>query len=239
MICQSGLTAAAILMCAGMILAQTPGAIQGKVLSADYKPIARASIYYGRSGRAKGKATASVLPPVLSAKAGFDGSFTLPNLPPGGWIVCAEAGGYLNPCHWSTAPAFTVAAGQTISNATIYMDQAYTLQIRINDPQGLLVNEGKVAGAVLQIGLKAPSGAFQRATLAAKDSSGRSYILSIPLKAAANLFVSGGAFQLNDNAGLQLANSGKLTPVAAPETGNPNAAQPLPVAFTITGLTRH
>jgi hypothetical protein len=123
---QSGLTpAAAIFAFAGSILAQTtPGTVQGKVLSPDGKPIPRASIYYGRSGRVKGKAAASVLPPVLSAKAGLDGSFTLANLTPGGWIVCVEAGGYLNPCHWSTAPAFTVASGQTISNATVHMDQA-------------------------------------------------------------------------------------------------------------------
>jgi hypothetical protein len=50
-----------------------------------------------------------------------------------------------------------------------------------------------VTGAVLQIGVQAPSGAFQRATLAGKDSTGRNYTVAIPLKAAANLFVSGPA----------------------------------------------
>ncbi|MGA2501666.1 MAG: carboxypeptidase-like regulatory domain-containing protein [Tepidisphaeraceae bacterium] len=236
---RSAFTAAAVLASAGGIFAQTtPGAIQGKLLSADGKPIPRASIYYGRSGRTTGKAAASVLPPVLSAKAGLDGSFTLPNLTPGGWIVCVEAAGYLNPCHWSTAPAFTVAAGQTISNATVHMDQACTLQIRVKDPQGLLANEGKVAGAVLQIGVRAPSGAFQRATLAGKDSSGRNYTVAIPLKVAASLFVSGGAFQLNDDSGLQLANNGKVTPVTAPDTSKPGAAPAAALGFTITGLTR-
>ena len=107
------ISAAAILAWAGCLPAQTtPGAIQGKVLSADGKPIPRATIYYGRGGHSKAKAAASVLPPILSAKAGLDGSFTLQNLSPGGWIVCAEASGYLDPCHWSAAPAFTVAAGQ-------------------------------------------------------------------------------------------------------------------------------
>jgi hypothetical protein len=209
------------------------------VLSADGKPIARASIYYGRRGSVKGKAAAgAVLPPVLSAKAGLDGTFSLPNLSPGGWVICVEAAGFLNPCHWSTAPVFTVVAGQAISNATVHMDQAYTLQIRIKDPQGLLANEGKVAGAILQIGVQAPSGALQRATLAGRDATGRSYTLAIPLKAAANLFVSGGAFQLNDDSGLQLAKSGKLTPVTAPDTSKLSATQPTPLGFTITGLTR-
>jgi hypothetical protein len=238
---RSGLTAAAgILAFAGSILSQTtPGIIQGKVLTADGKPIPRATIYYGRSGRVKGKAAAGVvLPPVLSAKAGFDGSFTLANLTPGGWIVCAEAPGYLNPCHWSTAPAFTVLSGQTVSNAAVHLDQAYTLQIRIKDPQGLLANDGKVAGAVLQIGVQAPSGAFQRATLAGKDSTGRNYTVAIPLKTAAKLFVSGGAFQLNDDSGSQVARNGKVTPLAAPDAGKPGAAPPAPLGFTITGLTR-
>ena len=222
---------------AGVARAQTvPGAIQGRVLSADGKPIARASLYYGRSGRTKGKAAASVLPPVLSVKAGLDGSFALPNLAPGGWIVCAEAAGYLKPCHWSTAPAFTIAAGQTIANATVHMDQAYTFQIRIKDPQALLANEAKVAGAVLQIGVQAPSGAFQRASLAGKDSSGRNYTVAIPLKTAANLFVSGGAFQLNDDSGFQVANHGKVTPVTAPDPSKTGAAGPVPLSFTVTGL---
>ena len=163
---------AATMTLAGTAWSQVaPGTVQGKVLTADGKPIARANIYYGRSGRVKGKAaSAVVLPPVLSAKAGLDGSFALPNLTPGGWVVCAEATGYLNPCHWSTVRALTVATGQTISNATIQMDQAYKLQIRVDDPQGLLANEGKTAGAVLQISVQSPSGATQRALLAGKDS---------------------------------------------------------------------
>jgi hypothetical protein len=224
---------------AGAAWAQTaPGAIQGKVLNTDGKPVPRASLYYGRTGRTKGKAFASVLPPVLSAKAGLDGSFTLPNLAPGGWIVCAEAAGYLDPCHWSTAPAFNVAAGQTISNATVAMDQAYTLQIRVNDPQGFLASEGKAAEAVLQIGVHARSGAFQRATLAGKDAGGRNYAVTIPLKAPANLFVSGGAFQLKDNVGAQVDNHGRLTAVSAPDPGKGGDGPqgPLPLAFTVTGL---
>jgi hypothetical protein len=237
---RSSLIAAAILASAAGALGQTtPGAIQGKVVSADGKPIPRASIYYGRTGRTKGKASASVLPPVLSAKAGLDGSFSLPNLTPGGWIVCVEAPGYLNPCHWSTAPAFTIGAGQTVSNAAIHMDPAQTLQVRIKDPQGLLANEGKVPGAALHIGIQAPSGVFQRATSAGNDSNGRNYTVAIPAKAAANLFVSGGAFQLNDDSGLPVSKNGKVTSVIAPDpNGRSNAAQQVALGFTITGLTR-
>ena len=116
------------------------------------------------------------------------------------------------------------------------MDAAYALQIRVKDPQGLLANEGKVAGAVLQIGVHAPSGAFERASLAGKDSSGRNYTVAIPLKAAVKLFVSGGAFQLSDASGLQVASPGKLTSVMAPDSSNPVAPGPAPLAFTVTGL---
>jgi hypothetical protein len=199
----------------------------------------RANIYYGRAGRVKGKtASAVVLPPVFSAKTGLDGSFALPNLTPGGWVVCAEAVGFLNPCHWSTTPAFTVAAGQTIPNATIHMDQAYKLQIRVNDPQGLLANEGKAAGAILQISIHAPSGADQHALLASIDSKGRNYTVSIPLKAPANLYVSGGPFQLHDESGLQLPKNGKVTQVTAPDPAKAGPAEPLVLNFTVTGLGR-
>lgn len=228
---------AAVLACAATAWTQTaPGAIQGTILSADGKPLPRATLYYGRTGRAKGKAAASVLPPVLSVKAGLDGRFTLSNLPPGGWTVCVEAAGHLNPCHWSTAPAFTVSAGQTISNTVVRLDAAYTLHIRVRDPQGLMANEGKAAGAVLQIGVHAPSGAFQRAVLADRSPDGRGYTVAIPLRAAAKLFVSGGAFQLNDDAGLPLSKSGKLTQVTPPDVSKAGALGPPPLGFTITGL---
>ena len=215
-----------------------PGVIQGTALSADGKPLPRASLYYGRTSRVKGKPTGAVLPPVLAAKAGLDGRFTLSNLPPGSWTVCAEASGYLNPCHWATAPVFVVGAGQSSLKAEVRMDQAYVLHIRVNDPQGLLANEGKAAGALLQIGVHAPSGAFQRASLSGKDSKGREYTVAIPLRAAAKLFVSGGAFQLNDGAGLPVSKNGNLTEVTAPDANKAGMAGPRPPAFTITGLGR-
>ena len=233
------IVSAGIIVSLGIVWPQsTPGVIQGTVLSADGKPIPRANLYYGRTAPAKGKAAGTVLPPVLSAKAGLDGRFTLSNLPPGGWTVCAEAAGYLNPCHWSTAPAFTVGAGQAVSNAAIRLDQAYALRIHIDDPLGLLANEGKAAGAFLQIGVHAPSGAFQRARLAARNNAGRDYTVAIPLHAAAKLFVSGGAFQLNDDAGLPLARGGKLTQVTAPGLNKAGSATPPPLGFTVTGLGR-
>ena len=227
---------AAIIVSTSAASAQaTPGVIQGIVLTSDGKPIPRASFYYGRTSRAKGKADA-VLPPVLSAKAGLDGRFTLSNLPPGPWTVCAVAAGYLDPCHWSNSPAIVVGPGQSSLKAELRLDQAYTLHIRINDPQGLLANEGKTAGAVLQIGVHAPSGSFHRANIAAKDSKGRDYTVAVPLHAAAKLFVSGGAFQLNDGAGAPLANNGRLTDVMAPGLNKASPTGPTQLGFTVTGL---
>ena len=100
-------------------------------------------------GPLEGQSLRPVPPPVFSAKAGLAGCFTLSNLPPGGWMVCADAAGYLNPCHWSISPSFNVGSGQTISNADVRMNQAYKLRIGVNDPQGLL-NEGKAAGDALR-----------------------------------------------------------------------------------------
>jgi hypothetical protein len=165
----------------------------------------------------------------------MDGRFTLSNLPPGGWTVCAEAAGYLNPCHWSTAPAFTVRAGQTVSNAAVRLDQAYILQVRINDPQGLLANEGKAAGAFLRIGVITPSGAFRRANPGGRNAKSRDYTVAIPLRSGARLFVSGGAFQLNDDVGFQVAKSGRMTQVTAPDPAKAGSAAP-PLSFTVTGL---
>jgi hypothetical protein len=50
--------------------------------------------------------------------------------------------------------------------------------------------------------------------------------------------MAGGAFQLNDDSGLQVTKNGKVTPVTAPDTTKAGAAAPAPLGFTITGLTR-
>ena len=210
--------------------------IQGTALSAAGKPLPRASIYYARTSPVKGKTTGAVLPPVLSAKAGWDGSFTLSNLPPGSWTVCVEVVGYLDPCHWSTAPTFLVSAGQSSLKAEVRLEQAFLLYIHVNDPQGLLANEGKAAGALLQIGIHAPSGAFQRANIAARDRKGRDYTVAMSPYAAARLFVHGGSFQLNDDTGSQIAKGGKITQVAAPDTNKTGVVSQAPLSFTVTGF---
>ena len=113
------------------------------------------------------------------------------------------------------------------------MDQAFLLQIHVSDPQGLLAKESSNA---INIGVHAASGAFQRASLTSRDGKSRDYTVAIPLHGAAKVFVSGGAFQLNDNSGAQVSKGGKLTQVTAPETGKAGVAGPAGLGYTVTGL---
>jgi hypothetical protein len=212
-------------------LAQT-GSISGVVLRPDGTGISGATLFYGRLAPAKPKAAAAMLAPISTATTGTNGSFALQNLSAGTYLVCAEVPGYLDPCHWSSSPpTFLVTAGQLVSGAAIHLNPAHQLQVQINDPQGLLANDGKTAGAFLHIGVQGVSGVFQRAVLADSNATSRHYVVTVPYDSPVNMLVSGSAFQVNDNAGMAIANTGKLTQVTVPSVG---AAPTL--VFSVAGI---
>lgn len=212
-------------------LAQT-ASISGVVLRLDGTGIGGVTLLYGRLAPAKPKAAAAMLAPISTATTGTNGSFVLQNLSAGTYLVCAEVAGFLNPCHWSsTPPTFLVNAGQSVSNAAIHLNPGHPLQVQINDPQGLLANEGKTSGAFLHIGVQAVSGVFQRAVLADSNATSRHYVITVPYDSPVNTLVSGGTFQLNDNAGVAIANTGKPTQVTVPSVG---AAPTL--VFSVAGI---
>jgi len=224
-----GLTATAV-------YAQTAatGAIRGTVVSPEGRPIPRSILLYGRSASPKPKAVAAITGPISTARTGSDGSFNLTGLATGSWLICVDASGYLDPCHWSfTPPVFTVAVGQAVQGALIRLDASYTLHVQVHDPQRLLVNEGKVAGDVLQIGARSLSGNIHPAALASSIPGERDYTVTVPLRAPAVLFISGGTFQLSDATAAPVASAGKLMEVAAPDLTKASAS--VPVGFTITG----
>jgi hypothetical protein len=219
--------------------AGSTAAIRGTVVSSEGKPIPYAAMVYGRAAADKPKATAAIVGPVLTARAASDGSFTLGNLAAGTWLVCVEADGFLDPCHWSFAPPrVTVAAGQTVTDTLVRLDPAYTLRVQIRDPQRLLANEGKAAGARLQIGVRTLSGMLQAATVSSNAPGERGYAVKAPVRSPVRLFVSGGSFGLSDASAAPVPANGKLTEVAAPDPSKAKVGAVPSLSFTITSIGR-
>lgn len=87
---------------------QSLGSISGTLTGNDGKPLAA-------------QVTANGVPPLRSsgnAKSGANGSFTISNLSPGAYNLCAEVGsaGYLDPCVWEPIPIVVrIAAGQALT----------------------------------------------------------------------------------------------------------------------------
>jgi len=211
------------------------GSIRGNLVASDGASLAGVTLQYGRLAPRNPKAGPAMLPPVLTVTTAAAGAFSLPNLAPATYLVCVQVrgGAYLDPCHWSANGAtFTVAAGETVTNAVLRVAKGYPLQVRVNDPQQTLASEGKVLGAHLQVGVWAPSGALLQGTFTPGDVTGRSYLVTVPFDQPVSVLVSGGAFRLSDSSGVPLAAAGKLTQVTVPSTGAPPS-----LLFGITGLT--
>jgi hypothetical protein len=152
----------------------------------------------------------------FSARAisGADGSFTLVDLPPGTYKLCAEqrAAEMLNPCLWSDEPILAaVVAGQTTKGVEIQMQKAVTLTIRLNDAQKLLAKHlGQTAGADLLIGTSHGTSPFIQAEAVSADETGRELRLLVPADTNVDLSIYSGFFGLADDTGAAF-NSKRMT----------------------------
>src|SRR5205085_1444112 len=89
-------------LAASVCVAQTNASLSGTVVDDAGKPVA-ASVIVRRNA----------MPPLNArVQAGQDGTFSISNLPAGGYTVCVQVigGGYLDPCSWSPeAPSVQIA----------------------------------------------------------------------------------------------------------------------------------
>ena len=178
-----------------------------------------------------------VAPPVvtgpLAAMVNSDanGGFRVDGLTPGRYIGCAEApaSGVLDPCHWSTsAPNFTVSAGQTLSAGNIVMTQGAVLRVHIVDPQGLLK---KVTGAIdfdFEIHVVTAKGIHHSVPIQSNNGQGRDHAITIPFDTALNLRVLSPHLAVSDQSGKPFAAPGVAVNV-------PKGAAPLVIGLTVTG----
>ena len=144
-----------------------------------------------------------------------DGSFRLAEVPPGKYRVCPQKSipGYINPCVWNSTPnTVSLTAAQSLTLPPIHLARSQALEVRIEDPDGLLA----VARAPDRGGRNAPSkqnlllgcftaaGYYIQARFAGDLGTVRRYILEVPNAGPVSLSVSSTSVQLADSAGLRL-----------------------------------
>jgi hypothetical protein len=210
------------------------GGLKGSVVDDSGHPVAgaRVLVSYAPSIKAPIPAPPVIAGPLaVAVSADASGSFQVDTLAPGQYIACAETltPGYLDPCHWSTsAPAFTVNAGQTTSGVKIVMPKGSVLRVHVDDPQQLLK---PVAGPVdldLEVHVVTSKGVHYSAPIQSSTAVGRDHVITIPFDSPVGLRVLSAHFTVNDQSGNAFAPTG--TSVSAP-----SGTTPAVIAFTVTG----
>ena len=211
-----GCTLAAVLLSlAGSAFPQTAltGTISGQVIGTDARPLMAGIVANGVGGaRASGR-----------AQSDKTGSFTIRNLPAGTYMLCADVpgGGYLDPCAWeSVLPTAQVNAGQTTAGYRLLLKQGGRLQVRVNDPAGLLVPAAAARPASNQvvphilIGVMTARRLFQPLEVVSTDAAGRTQERTVPFNTPVVLHVRGNGVQVKDDKGADMALAGGVSTVS-------------------------
>jgi hypothetical protein len=174
------------------------------------------------------------------AESGANGTFTIGNLSPGSYHICADVkgGGYLDPCAWEPIlPTVQVAVGQTLSSYRLIAKKGTQLQVRVNDPAGVLSatsssQSGKAAAPQLLVGVFTTRHMFQPLVVAAKDATGMTQQGTVPQGIPVSLHVSGQGVQITDGKGASLNSAGTLSTV------QPNGVTLPTITLTVTAAAK-
>lgn len=114
-----------------------------------------------------------------------DGTYSIPGLTAGPFVVCAVAPGrpLLDPCQWSPSQNIVrLTAGTAAAAASTQLQLGATVSIRMNDP-ALLLTTPVAAGnpqPFLAMGVFDSGGHFHQAWRTSSDSGGYNYALVVP-----------------------------------------------------------
>ena len=161
-----------------------------------------------------------------------DGTYTIASLPPGNYLLCAEAtmdrpdiDPFVNSCLWlkPDSPPLQLAAGKSLTGVSIPMQRGHRFVVRVNDPAKLLPPAvGRNAGNSLSLSIVGPSGIRRNIPIAAFESTGRVHQIVIPFNAAHSLQVRSSMFSVSNEQGQAIASTQTLTVGATPSSRPPD-----------------
>lgn len=172
------------------------------------------------------------------AKLDGKGGFTFPLVPFGEYLACVRAAehSWLDPCEWdSKIPSVLVSGSRTSANLSVILKKGTAVDVRIDDPAGLLSqNEAKTAGAGLLVAVASDGLLMHIIPVYGRTNASRSYRLFVPPQTPHRLIVQSTFYKLADTSGLPLRETAATVIPFTPAGG-----RPLPVTtFTITGSKR-
>jgi hypothetical protein len=186
-----------------VLSAQTATAtIQGTVTDEQNKGIAGAIVIIHRTFAAK----TAVTPYSRTMKTASDGSFVAPELPPGTYTYCAQAGdGILNGCHWNPPSVeVTLTAGQKLRVA-IRLSNGSILKVRVVDPQGLAVQSSADKKSIpILMGVWDRHGHFLPVHPTATNGAVHDYQLTIPYDTPLSFQLHSPKVKVSDEGGADL-----------------------------------
>ena len=198
------------------------GGVQGSVVDETGKPVNGARVFISQAlpqGIPHPSAPPVITGPQMTARpADASGIFKVTGLPEGQYVACAETAtpGLLDPCHWGTsAPTFTVTAGQTANNIRITMLKGAVLAIRLNDPLALLKSPNGAVDSNCQFHVVTQKGHHYGAVITAQNTNSRDHAITVPSGSALSLQVISPHLVVNDGSGKPVPPGGIEINIAA------------------------
>jgi hypothetical protein len=180
------------------------GAISGTVADETGKPVsgAIATIASELPEPVQGQKPAPFTPFRITAVTANDGSYSGNYLPSGLFRICAQIpnSDYIAACRWPLPPTTaTLATGQTPKIAAISLAKGFRLQIRLNDPAGILPTGTVWPG--LNLGVFSQNTLFVPAQRVANDAAGFDYQVLVLFDLQLYVSASSKVLTLTDGAG--------------------------------------
>jgi len=187
------------------------GAIQGRVVDSEGRPVFGAMV---QTSRQPGFGAETELT-VARADTSGDGSFDLTGLNPGIYRLCAQQMGsaLLDPCEWCDAPVTVqLNAGGLLQGVDVPVEFGTLLRIAIDDPQETLKAEEadtKRKTSFLYVAIRSRAGNLRKAMLLRTTATGYELGVAVPRDQDADLFVAGHNLALKGNDNRELPEMGQ------------------------------
>ena len=227
----SGVLVPLVFVTAGLY-AQDQGSFSGVVLLDNAKPLAGASVGYGKVRGCLPGTNCSQLEPIVggTVRSGPDGTFAMDNMPVGEYLLCASGSqpNHLRSCEWGQdSTHVNVVANTTADPVTLNIRTGAIVTFNVNDPTGLIKiqdltgTNASQTNLIISVAWRGPNNAenFFRAKYAGTSGTTWTYQVAVLIGAPLQLFISTIApMKILDQSGQPVPNNTPTSSLQATDT---------------------